>query len=419
LEGGRARIEEIEARTIDGSLIRRAGLDHKLEPNSESRYYIHLGIPLAQTGSAHCNGSPRHEYEHVTVDWADETHPSSRAEVICRRQNVSLKTGSETSIEGWESLPIARVKNVGSTPGLDPDYIPPLLNIQAWLPLRDGVIGRIRDLVKSRINSLAFDLKDVQIDGRGFANANLILFDRLNEIYTVLDLLARAEVHPFDAYLELARTLGRLMLFSHGKEMIEVERYDHDRLGPIFIDLRAKIISLLEPRAKRYLEKTFYGDGDKQLVVTFSEEEMDEWLKPEWTWILGVDRGKSREIAARQWLDGDNKVRWIVASKIGVDQCFRDRHHGLERHPCDHEIEELEGEFDRNRWSFWKLLRNKRDDAQRYSDIAGEKRLAMRFRIRDLEVPFQSVSIDVPAHGNQAGFQFKQFRLFAVRSDVT
>ena len=64
----------------------------------------------------------------------------------------------------------------------------------------------------------------------------MVLLSVLNEAYLGLAPLAFTPgIHPFPAYQELCRIMGRLSIFRASRRYPDdLPRYDHDNLGPVF-----------------------------------------------------------------------------------------------------------------------------------------------------------------------------------------
>ncbi|MEZ6077232.1 MAG: type VI secretion system baseplate subunit TssK [Pirellulaceae bacterium] len=85
-----------------------------------------------------------------------DENTGNESEIEFRRLDVRLLLSSDNT-EGYEILPIARIKRAGgdeSTPEIDEEYFPPLLATDAWEDLAHGVV-RIFDLVGQKVDVLA------------------------------------------------------------------------------------------------------------------------------------------------------------------------------------------------------------------------------------------------------------------------
>jgi type VI secretion system protein ImpJ len=137
--------------------------------------------------------------------------------------------------------------------------------------------------------------------------------DRLNETSSVLGIMAPAMgVHPFTAYVELCRTVGKLALFAYAKRVPSLPAYDHDNLEPIFRRVHTEIQKILKsiPEGKR-LRQPFVWEGDI----------MQAELKPAWfaagvEWFIGVDRGRGtlNDAECRRLLSKANNFLWKFGS---------------------------------------------------------------------------------------------------------
>ena len=79
----------------------------------------------------------------------DESLGGNDQEIEFRTLNARLLLSTQ-ELEGYEVLPIAQVQRAGekeAAPELDLRYIPPLLAVDAWTPLREGIVRAIYDRV--------------------------------------------------------------------------------------------------------------------------------------------------------------------------------------------------------------------------------------------------------------------------------
>ena len=113
--------------------------------------------------------------------------------------------------------------------------------------------------------------------------ARLLMLDRLFESHAGLNALASAHgVHPFVAYTEMARTVGRLAIFVD-RMLPQIPPYDHDDLGTVFhklMDLiRTRVNSL---RTYEFEQRYFVGMG-QGMQVTLDPR----WFESNWQWFVG------------------------------------------------------------------------------------------------------------------------------------
>jgi type VI secretion system protein ImpJ len=410
LRGDRFRVASLEARTPDGSLITAQQLELVLpQALQEDSFDIHVAIPYVKEG-AHNVGLPGdnsavRRYDRWDVPWRDEANFGGEAQIECRRLRVELLPSTrDEKPAGYESLRIARMKRIGNQATLDEEYIPPLLNIHAWPPMANGVVRALRDLIRERIVESAERLRHVEIGGRNAPadSFRVMMLDRLNEAYTVLDLLDTAsDVHPFCAYVELGRILGRLSLFSQRRMPIPVQPYDHERLGPVFFDLREKIKLHLRPVTDRFMELPFLGDGQGMSIP--DHELTEKWFDRSWDWYIGVDPGGLNHTALRDWLEKDDN--WCVASRSELPQKVRNRAMGLGCTFCESSIPDL---YDYGNWVFYRVSQGENDPTWRR--VASDHTLSMNFRL--VRVTERSSYLDATISGNHARLSFS---LFAVR----
>lgn len=335
-EGTRFRVDVIHARMRDGTLVSRdensAPLVIDLEnvPLDEPQR-IYLCVPQLNPGDCNvrsedpdqgANGRPvryiSRERERVDENESDGVERP----IEFRDLNAILKCEPEDRA-GYIELPIARVRRPTLSeegPQLDDTYFPPVLGINAWIQLGNVVRG-VHDLLIQKLKKQADDLRDVRIRDHILEvsqSGRIALLDRLNEVSTVLGLMVPSTrgIHPYLAYSELFRIVGKLSIFTHDKQApnivsyqgpekksTEVWRYDHDHLGPIFRDVTDLIRRILESiEFEGYLEKSFVWKDDVMLA-----ELTPAWFDSRVDWYIGVDRGERvSDDECRRMLSRDN-----------------------------------------------------------------------------------------------------------------
>ena len=157
-----------------------------------------------------------------------------------------LLSGQDTT--GYEILPIAKLRSASegaARPSLDPSYIPPCLSIEAWPELGRGVVRAIYDTIGQKIDVLSQQIvsRSVSRDTREPGDSDRIaMLEKLNEAHAVLSVQTFAQgIHPFRAYLEIARLVGGLAIFTEARCVTDIPPYDHDDLARIFKLLQEKL----------------------------------------------------------------------------------------------------------------------------------------------------------------------------------
>src|SRR5262245_2280370 len=214
----------------------------------------------------------------------DENTGTGDESVSFRLLNARVLLSNEQEHKGYDTVPLARLvksPDAETTPQLDPSYIPPLLNCDAWPPLQVDILRRIYDRIGAKIDLLSDQMRSRGISIGSQDVEDIVIASQLralNEAYTVLGIIAFAEgIHPLQAYLELCRIVGQLSIFDPNRlRPPDLPRYDHDDLGYIFTQVKIYIDALLalfvEPEWKA---RPFRGFG-KRLQVDLEPA----WLEP-------------------------------------------------------------------------------------------------------------------------------------------
>lgn len=179
----------------------------------------------------------------------DENSSGVEKPVSLARKNLQILAEGE-NLEGSVVLPLARAQRTETgSYRLDPQFVPPLLNIKG----NDLITGILRGLLESltsrgsqlagtrrqRTESLAdFSASDI---------ANFWLLYTINSHLPVARHLMEADqVHPESLFLEMLALAGSLTTFSSRIEPRELPRYDHEQPGPCFTALDLTITELLD-----------------------------------------------------------------------------------------------------------------------------------------------------------------------------
>ena len=235
----------------------------------------------------------------------------------------------ETDLAGFETIPLARVDRsgqVGAIPRLAPSYIPPLLACDAWEPLQQDILGSIDGRIASLVETYAKRVRGKARFGSNNPDEILTLekFRLLNEARTYFRVLVAADgLHPFDAYLELCRLLGRLAILGKGLPTFDPPLYNHDDLGTCFTRVKQDIDELLSRDFDQgYEQQEFVGVG-KSLKAPFKPA----WLAPNWDMYVGVSSSIPSADCSR-YLTG--KLNMKIAAYNRVEEVFSRRLRGLE-----------------------------------------------------------------------------------------
>ena len=179
----------------------------------------------------------------------DENSSGVEKPVSLARKNLQILAENE-NIEGSVLLPLAQIERTEAGGyRLDPNYVPPLLNIGSNDLITGILRGQIETLV-SRSSQLAGSRRQRNQSLADFSAsdiANFWLLYTINSHLPVLrHLLEAPQLHPETLFLHLLSLAGSLTTFSPKIEPRDLPRYEHERLGACFLALDATIAELLE-----------------------------------------------------------------------------------------------------------------------------------------------------------------------------
>jgi type VI secretion system protein ImpJ len=150
----------------------------------------------------------------------------------------------------------------------------------------------------------------------------LVKLQALNELTVRFGALANSpELHPYNLYLLLCESIGRVTLWDDTRRPRELPPYNHNDCGPIFDELfrylRVLVNSMLP---KDYIERPFEKQDDGYSV------ELDyEWFTPNHNMFLGI-RG---QVQPEEILKLFGSINFRLASPRDASEVFRRRLSGL------------------------------------------------------------------------------------------
>ncbi|MEX1233329.1 MAG: type VI secretion system baseplate subunit TssK [Planctomycetaceae bacterium] len=297
----RFSLRRCQLKTIDGTIIRHPD-DVNLPPlqlnsekdfnNHQRRARIYLAIPRLDYGrsnsASEAEAGVTHRYIVDTTMVDDENLANNKQPLQLRRHNARLIVG-EDAASRYEALPICQLR-LGTTdvatPEIDPDYIPPVLSVAAWPLFRSQMLTSIRDRYQGLADELSREFRDRGVAFLAERSEDLERILKLQAINSVLGgvnyLCTIGRIHPLTAYLELSRCVGTMSIFKIPRSLPPLPEYDHDELGPCFIELK-RLLDMGPEERPSYFPRDFKGAG-YQLQVRLDRE----WLEPSWNFYIGV-----------------------------------------------------------------------------------------------------------------------------------
>jgi type VI secretion system protein ImpJ len=334
-------VRSLRARLRDGTLVSvpedgaLPALELKGLFEKDNGLVLYLGVPVLNLGRANVAANGRAEsgrYLLDTQELEDENTGISPQPVQVRLLNLKLLASTQDHA-GYEVLPIARVEKSAraeAAPQIDKAYIPPVLACDGWPPLRAEVLEQVYDRAGKKLELLAAQVVSRGIGLESAAQGDRLIVEQLralNEAAALLGVLTFAQgVHPLTAYVELARLVGRLAVFSRkiGPRTPDLPRYDHDDLGGCFYQVKRYLDGLLDEIVEPdYKERPFVGAGLRMQVAL-----EPAWLEAAWQMYVGVHSPLSPEECVRL-LTKPGQLDMKIGSSDRVDDIFRLGQRGL------------------------------------------------------------------------------------------
>ena len=241
---------------------------------SEEELQVWLGVQAAQPNTPQLGSEEGRPYRYDTAveGVPDENERDAYKELEFKRLRARLFFGDEDR-SGYETLPIARLVRRGhpqAHSALSETWIGPVLSCAA----SPALVAQLEELA-ARARSNARDLSTrvpalakLSSVERGADLAGLLKLQALNPCLASLEHLAKNPgLHPYFAYLELARTAGNLAVFSAERVVPEFSAYEHADPDPGFRELLARVRELLDAEvAVPYDTSEFRRDEEREGV---------------------------------------------------------------------------------------------------------------------------------------------------------
>ncbi len=213
---------------------------------------FYLAIPQYLQGGMNISlqrGRVSTRYLAQTQMMRDENGGINEKPVQVARKNLQILCEGE-NLEGSVLLPCVRVVRAETgTYSLDPGYVPPMLDVHG----NETLIGIARGLVEvlvTRSSQLAGSRRQKNQTLADFTASDVANFWLLYTINTHLPglrhFLQSGGVQPQMLFDHLANLAGALTAFSTQIDPRDLPRYDHEALGPCFIELDRLLRVMLE-----------------------------------------------------------------------------------------------------------------------------------------------------------------------------
>lgn len=434
LANGYFELNRLSARLPDGTLIdlgqeetpdRRdvsatiaklpaANLSNAFDSTAVVRVYV--GVPRRKSGGQNVsvrNGHiPTTRFVRRDVLLQDDSDGGNDQEISFRELNVQLLLSTD-DLSGYDILPIAQIRRSSAedaSPEIDPDYIPPLISLNAWPELGRGVIRAVYDVMGRKADILSRELnsRGVHLDGQTPGDLERILMlGCLNEAQAVLGTLSFSRgLHPFAAYTELCRIAGRLAFLTPTRRPGDIPAYDHDNPAVVFRRVQRQIEAALNSvKNYEHRRQDFVGAG-LGMHATFDAS----WKQSNWQWFVGIYSTELTDSEVQELLSPVH-LDWKLGSTRQVNELFTHRAAGLEMSPLNRTIRALPPRAD---WSYYEVPRT---DSPAWRDVLETQTVAIRLKdslIVNRDSLDGSTEITVRYRGRSVPLRFA---LFAVQND--
>ncbi|MCG8652627.1 MAG: type VI secretion system baseplate subunit TssK, partial [Pirellulales bacterium] len=280
----------------------------------------------------------------------------------------------------------------------------PLLDCAAWPLMRHRILRPIHDMVMLKAEMLAQLANDhsIHMDASHPGDLQRILMlQTLNQGSAITSVLSQSSgVHPWTAYLELARLAGSLDLFTPQRSIQPIAPYDHDSLGALFHSLRTRIESRIAAVGQNAYQQRFFVGSGPGMQVSLDPQ----WLMNGWQCVLGVRRGKLSAQGLETILSPGH-LDWKLGSARQVEMLFSKRTRGVELTPLRDIPKLLPAQSD---WSFYQIHRR----GPAWGDVMDTGMLALRLReelIQNRGELSGNQTLKVKVEGHNASLQFAIF----------
>jgi type VI secretion system protein ImpJ len=179
----------------------------------------------------------------------DENTGLAEKPVQVAKKNLRLLLEGEP-LQGSTSLPLARVKKTAAgIYQLDPQFIPPLLDISASEYLV-AILRRLVEILAAKSNTLSGTRRQKNQSLADFTASDIANFWLLYTVNSYLPIMRHIfesrKGHPEGLYKTMLALASSLTTFSTTLQLRDLPDYHHDNLGACFSDLDEKLRTLLE-----------------------------------------------------------------------------------------------------------------------------------------------------------------------------
>ena len=335
----------------------------------------------------------------------DENMTGNPQQLQVRRPNAKILIGKE-SAAGFDAIPVMRLRlgtGEEGTPEIDPTFIPPVLTVAAWTPLMTDYLRPIYHRLSEVSNRLAEQVSRTGMifePGRPEDVDKILLLQAVNSVVGGLAYLTTVgQVDPLTAYIELCRAAGTLAFFKGDRSVPPLPPYEHEELGPVFIELR-KLLEIDLKVKRSYTPRPFKGEG-MQMQVRLDKE----WLEPAWKFYIGVHSNMNLQ-------EVDRLLRKQLDLKAGaadeVDSIYRRGTTGVALSPAPHPPRD----FPVADWSYWLVDRK----SPAWTHVEKTLNFAIRFNERQAKGQIDGAEEVIVEKPDDSTLVSLSFTLYAIPS---
>lgn len=381
-------VRELEARFRDGTTVSLPDdapgpdLDLKQAFAGRTTLDVFLAVPKWRPGqpnvSAPTVANPG-RFRVGALQVGDENTGVNPQTVSFRAPDVRVLLNDEDQ-SGYEVLPLVKLEKserAEATPKIAGGFIPPVLACDAWPGLQADLLQQIYFRLNKKIEVLAGQVvsRGISFDSHSPGDGRRIhKLSVMNEGFAVLANLAFVQgVHPWDAYVELTRLVGRLSILGKDGRPPELPRYDHDDPAACFWAVKQYIDALLEGDDPTYEERPFVGSGLRMQVAL-----EPAWLESGWQMFLGVRSSVTQEECVKM-LTRPERLGMKIGSSDRVDTIFTKGQEGLRFTPCPRPPRDLPSA---GNLTYFEVSRD--SATNEWAHVQKMKTLAIRIQERDV-----------------------------------
>ena len=260
LRGGILRLDSLDLVFRDGTLV-EAPNANPLPPSRNITEISQVGtettvyacLPVINAFGGNCaepeGSTPRPPRFLASRSMVSDLYTDAlEAEVTVLHANVRIMVEEENR-DGHLSTALCRIaRSANGTWAIDPNFIPPLIEIAASAHLGMRV-RRLLDILLVKSEALAARHRErvKSIVEYGTSDiASFWLLHTVNRNFPILSHLAATPCHPEVLYTTMAQLCGELMTFSSELTLKDIPAYHHERLTEVFDRLDTLIRELLE-----------------------------------------------------------------------------------------------------------------------------------------------------------------------------